>query len=68
MIDHLDNPVARAHHRDRPGGHGDTLAGRVLLWAVVVPTIVALVSNPFGWLVLLLVVLGLLTLAPALAS
>jgi hypothetical protein len=32
--------------------------GRLLLWTVVIPTIVFLVSNPLGWIILFLLCLG----------
>jgi hypothetical protein len=51
------NPIARAHARpgtaDSAGG-----LGRVLVFAVVIPLVLFLVSNPLGWLLLLLLCLG----------
>jgi hypothetical protein len=60
-----DNPVARAHERarGREPSNEDHPIGRVLVWVVVIPTIVFLVSNPVGWLVLFLLVLGVAVLS-----
>jgi hypothetical protein len=54
------NPVARAHARARTRSSEpeERRLGRVLVWTVVVPGIVLLVSNPFGWILLFLLVLG----------
>ena len=54
------NPVARAHARARVRTASDeeSPVGRMLVWLVVIPAIVFLVSNPVGWLVLFLLVLG----------
>jgi hypothetical protein len=57
------NPVARAQLRAEQGrGRSDPRPGgrlaTVLVWTVVVPTLVGLVSNPAGWLVLFLLCLG----------
>jgi hypothetical protein len=54
------NPVARAHARAGARGSESEQRplGRVLLWVVVIPAIVFLVSNPVGWVVLFLLVLG----------
>ena len=35
----------------------------MLLWVVVIPAIVFLVSNPLGWIVLFLLVLGVAVLS-----
>lgn len=53
------NPVALAHARAGRGGHSTaTAAGHPaatpLVFLVVMPTIILLVSNPLGWLVLLM--------------
>jgi hypothetical protein len=55
------NPVARAHARARTRSSEppeESRLSRVLVWTVVVPGILFLVSNPFGWIVLFLLVLG----------
>jgi hypothetical protein len=55
-----DNPVAQAHARAhlRTTATSDGPMGRLLLWTVVIPTIVFLVSNPLGWIILFLLCLG----------
>ena len=61
-----DNPVARAHARAQEHGESgreDHPLGRVLLWVVVIPAIVFLVSNPLGWIVLFLLCLGVALLS-----
>jgi hypothetical protein len=65
---HPGNPVARAHARaarntaSESTAHGSLLCG-VLLWTVVIPVIVFLVSNPLGWVALLMLVLGFAALS-----
>ena len=61
------NPVARAHARaardSRPEPEGaDHPLGRALVFLVVIPGIVFLVSNPVGWLALFGLCLGLAVL------
>jgi hypothetical protein len=61
LADLAGNPVAAAHSRraSRPDRDIDTgRLGRILVFAVVVPTILFLVSNPVGWLLLLLACIG----------
>ena len=56
------NPVARAHARAANGSERPDARGALptlLVWAVVVPSIVALTSNPLGWLLLFLLLLGI---------
>ena len=58
------NPVARAHAR-RGGASSAAEAspiGRILLWAVAIPAMIFLVSNPLGWLILFLMCLGIAVL------
>jgi hypothetical protein len=55
-VDLTGNPVAAAHERwpkrsDRPVETGRY--GQILLWLVLIPTLLFLVSNPVGWLLLL---------------
>jgi hypothetical protein len=54
------NPVARAHARARTRSYErqESRISGVLVWLVVVPGILLLVSNPFGWIVLFLLVMG----------
>lgn len=54
------NPVARAHARARVWTASDEESplGRALVWLVVIPALVFLVSNPLGWIVLFLLGLG----------
>jgi hypothetical protein len=54
------NPVARAYARDRgrTASAEESPIGRALVWLVVIPAIVFLVTNPVGWIVLFLLVLG----------
>ena len=47
---------------------GGTLAGRLLLWGVVIPGLVFLLSNPFGWFLLFLGVLAAFGLSAALGA
>jgi hypothetical protein len=60
---HPGNPVAQAHARaarstaSESTAHSSLLSG-ALLWTVVIPAIVFLVSNPLGWVVLLMLVLA----------
>ena len=58
---HTGNPVAQAHARAR-GRVGaselDHPIARGLVWTVLIPAIVFLVSNPVGWIVLFLLALG----------
>ena len=58
------NPVARAHARarERSASVEESSIGRVLVWTLVVPTIFFLASNPFGWLLLFLLTLGIAAL------
>jgi hypothetical protein len=61
------NPVARAHARaardSRPEPEGaEHPLGRALVFLVVVPAIVFLVSNPIGWLTLFGLCLGIAVL------
>jgi hypothetical protein len=51
------NPVARAHARGATATESHWISG-VLLWTVVIPTLVFLVSNPLGWIVLFMLVLA----------
>jgi hypothetical protein len=52
------NPVAAMRARpERPSADLPRLR-LVLIWAVLVPTIVFLVSNPLGWLLLFFAILG----------
>jgi hypothetical protein len=58
---HTGNPVAQAHARARgrvERREADHPIGRILIWTVLIPAIVFLVSNPVGWLVLFLLALG----------
>jgi len=57
---HSGNPVAQAHARARvrEPAEADHPISRVLVWTVVIPAIVCLVSNPLGWIVLFLLALG----------
>jgi hypothetical protein len=61
---HPENQVARAHAGAakrtlaEPTSAHRSIVGQVLLWIVLIPAIVFLVSNPLGWVVLLLLVLG----------
>jgi hypothetical protein len=54
------NPVARAHARPsrRSDSAGGSIAGQAAVWLIVVPTIIGLVSNPIGWLLLFLLCIG----------
>jgi hypothetical protein len=53
------NPVARAHTRaSQTAVTSEGALGRVLLWTLVVPTILFLVSNPLGWLLLFVLCLA----------
>jgi hypothetical protein len=56
------NPVARAHARAGNGRQTPDARGplpTLLVWGVVVPFILALVSNPLGWFLLFLLLLGI---------
>jgi hypothetical protein len=58
---HSGNPVAQAHARARgrvEPVEADHPIARVLVWTVLIPAIVLLVSNPVGWIVLFLLALG----------
>ena len=58
---HGGNPVAEAHARARgrvEPVEADHPIARALVWTVLIPAIVFLVSNPVGWLVLFLLALG----------
>jgi hypothetical protein len=58
---HSGNPVAQAHAHARgrvEPVEADHPIARVLVWTVLIPAIVFLVSNPVGWLVLFLLALG----------
>ena len=62
------NPVARAHARaardSRPEPEGaEHPLGRALVFLVVIPTVVFLVSNPIGWLALFGLCLGIAVLS-----
>jgi hypothetical protein len=60
-IDLTGNPVAAAHQRraSRPDRDIETgRLGRILVLGVVVPTLLFLVSNPLGWLLLFFTILA----------
>jgi hypothetical protein len=63
------NPVARAYRRGAPDrdAASSSLAGRALLFGVVLPALIFLVAGPIGWILLAVAVLGLLLALPALA-
>ena len=44
-----------------------SLAGRLLLFGLVLPGLLFLVAGPIGWILLAMTVLGLLVALPALA-
>jgi hypothetical protein len=56
------NPVAVAHARGATSAaEGHWMSG-VLVWTVLIPTLVVLVSNPLGWVILFMLVLAGATL------
>jgi hypothetical protein len=57
------NPIARAHARASRSGNASTASGGhpvkpALVFLVVLPTILFLVTNPVGWIVLFMLCLG----------
>jgi hypothetical protein len=54
------NPVARAHARREPRADAvrESRLGTLLVWTVVIPALLALVSNPVGWILLFFLVLA----------
>jgi hypothetical protein len=57
------NPIARAHARASRSGSATTASGghpiqTALVFLVVLPTILFLVTNPVGWIVLFMLCLG----------
>jgi hypothetical protein len=56
LADLARNPVARAHQRDLPdrASGSASLAGRALLFGLVLPGLVFLAASPIGWVLLLL--------------